>query len=249
MSSTVTMGSSVSCAEAPEATPLENTGIGKIKVTYFDGLQSRGLAIAACLTCSGLDYDWNKMPFEEFVGGGKAKLLWGYLPEVEVDGSKFSEVSAILAFIAQNSPNSPIGTKGADFGKSLMISCKTADLWGEAGNRVPHGLTIGSWSKEQTTVLEEFEKGMMKDYVDKFELLLDENGKITSTGTSFGEVFLWAFLYQMQNAKVSNVVPMPPKLRKLCDRCEALTEIKQVLAGEAKCGKLAQWYVPVPERQ
>eukprot|EP00441_Pelagodinium_beii_P047870 CAMPEP_0197625470 /NCGR_PEP_ID=MMETSP1338-20131121/4829_1 /TAXON_ID=43686 ORGANISM="Pelagodinium beii, Strain RCC1491" /NCGR_SAMPLE_ID=MMETSP1338 /ASSEMBLY_ACC=CAM_ASM_000754 /LENGTH=246 /DNA_ID=CAMNT_0043195889 /DNA_START=65 /DNA_END=805 /DNA_ORIENTATION=+ len=222
--------------------------LGKVKIYYAKMLQSRGLCMAAICQVGGVDYEQVEIKMEEFFApGGKEKLtIWGYMPEMELpDGTRVAEICAICQLLADYYPTLK-GATAADNGISMMLGSRMNDFYsmistGPLGPGIAMNMTRGMWEdpKQLPDLLKAYETRMetATPIIKKFEDLCLPAGKFTSTGTTWGEIFVWAFLYQFRYAKLSCCTPMPPKLAKFMDEMEKLDGVKAAIAGTTNFGE------------
>eukprot|EP00441_Pelagodinium_beii_P045523 CAMPEP_0197624174 /NCGR_PEP_ID=MMETSP1338-20131121/3924_1 /TAXON_ID=43686 ORGANISM="Pelagodinium beii, Strain RCC1491" /NCGR_SAMPLE_ID=MMETSP1338 /ASSEMBLY_ACC=CAM_ASM_000754 /LENGTH=245 /DNA_ID=CAMNT_0043194277 /DNA_START=49 /DNA_END=786 /DNA_ORIENTATION=+ len=222
--------------------------LGQVKIFYTKGFQSRGLIMAAILEVGGVDYEHMDVPMEDFFApGGKEKLsIWGFMPEMQLpDGTRLAEICAICQLLSEYYPKLH-GATAADTGISMMLGSKMNDLYtsmssSPVGPPIALNMTRAMWEDPQQA------PGLLKAYeerqelsvpvIKKFDSLILPSGKFTSTGTTWGEIFVWAFLYQFRFAKMSCVTPMPPNLAKFMDEMEKLEGVKKAIAGTTQMGK------------
>lgn len=225
-------------------------GLGAIKLHYFPGFQSRGLHLALLLELSKVDYEFVPVDMGAFFGGGKANYIFGYVPEMELsNGTKFAEIAGIGAMLAQYAPKgSSIKVENpGDWGVSMMLALKGLELYAVQGMFYPLPIMgPDDYTADMKAAALKSEEEFAKPLIDTLESICKDDGKFTSTGTSFGEICVFATLHMFVDAKVSGLAPPPPKLQKFIDNICALPEYKKVMDGDTKMGKLAQWCLPLP---
>jgi len=228
------------CAGQPE--PL-----GKVKIFYFPGLQSRGFIMAAILEVGQVDYEFVEVDVPDFLGGpGKKKAIWGSMPEMQLpDGTKMAEVCAICSTLSRYYPILA-GVTPADEGISNMIGTKIIEIYstisaGPLGPIIAMNMTKAMWEDKKALpdLMKAHDEAMeqMKPLIAKLNELCSSAGKFTSTGTTWGELFAWGFLYQWRHAKLAMCTPMPANLAKFMDEMEKLEGVKKAIAGTTQMGK------------
>eukprot|EP00441_Pelagodinium_beii_P036319 CAMPEP_0197642472 /NCGR_PEP_ID=MMETSP1338-20131121/16118_1 /TAXON_ID=43686 ORGANISM="Pelagodinium beii, Strain RCC1491" /NCGR_SAMPLE_ID=MMETSP1338 /ASSEMBLY_ACC=CAM_ASM_000754 /LENGTH=246 /DNA_ID=CAMNT_0043215595 /DNA_START=59 /DNA_END=799 /DNA_ORIENTATION=+ len=228
--------------------------IGKIKVRFWDasvaGMPTksalgRGIALAALIELSKADFELDAVPM-----GQKEGLVMPYLPEVHTaDGMKFTELGGIAMVMATSYPNSIIAVKSPkDLGVASMAAIKASEIWNECLPIFSSVMNASNFTQENFDAMKKKEEEYLKPIIASFEGLCSADGKLTSTGTSFGEVVLWWALATYQRAKVPSCTPLPPKMTKLVARINDLPEIQKVLKGDTVFGSVFDLIVPIPDK-
>eukprot|EP00931_Biecheleriopsis_adriatica_P104831 TRINITY_DN79449_c0_g1_i1.p1 TRINITY_DN79449_c0_g1~~TRINITY_DN79449_c0_g1_i1.p1 ORF type:complete len:258 (+),score=79.49 TRINITY_DN79449_c0_g1_i1:58-831(+) len=222
-------------AKAARAAKVKSLGT----LTYFP-LYAKGLAPALCAEFSGLPWKSNKetgFVFDKWAElKASGKCPFGQLPILETEqGMVIGQAVAICNYIGKVA-----GLEGKDadeFAMSQMLLAEGEDLYNAMQKYQP---TMFVKEKADTGKLwSDVAPAEMK----KLEGLLQNSSKdtFTSSGTTVGELYLFAMLHQMVLV-TPDALTATPKLHRFYEFSKALPQVAKVLAGESAMGELAQYF-------
>lgn len=212
------------------------------KAAYFGLYTPVALPFQCLLEMSGLDYEGQSVSFDEWAEL-KPKTPAGVLPYAEMpDGTLISESGAIGRVVAGAA--GLLGS-GNDFAKSEMLVGITADFNKKMMEMAPTIMTVEKFDDAKKKAYADGKEALVNDWTAKYVKLLTSAGdRFTESGTTFGEVDLFAKLYCHSTGAFPELAT--GGLKAFYDRMMAIEGIKKVLDGNSKFGKLAQYLVPMP---
>jgi len=214
-------------------------------LTYFP-VMAKGLGPAIVAEMSGLPWRGNNDTGFETTKWGplkqSGKCPFGQLPLLEVNGFNIGQSTAIVNYIGKMA-----GTEGsgAEFAMSQMLLAEGEDIYALMGKRQP---TINAGYHQRGKTGPEENKVFWEETIpaemEKLETLLKSTSgdNFTSSGTSVGELYLFAMLYQCKLLK-SGFLDATPALLKFYNTVSALPGVAKVLAGKSSIGELKQYFV------
>eukprot|EP00411_Alexandrium_monilatum_P024460 CAMPEP_0175224616 /NCGR_PEP_ID=MMETSP0093-20121207/21942_1 /TAXON_ID=311494 /ORGANISM="Alexandrium monilatum, Strain CCMP3105" /LENGTH=253 /DNA_ID=CAMNT_0016518261 /DNA_START=65 /DNA_END=826 /DNA_ORIENTATION=+ len=232
---------------------------GKVKLVYWPIL-AKNIAPAIALEVGG--FDWEMAPGPGSKGTGnlwaewlemKPTTVWGFLPNVELSGgTRLGSELAILQFIARKVP----ALAGANE-KEMIISQEllhhSEELYQKVTARVP---TMMEPDKD-TEVFRNFMTGAdatthsknqgLQVYLTQFENFYTKCGgklgKMTSSGTTIGEIKLYATLKLLLLVQ-GDLLASYPNLTAFMGAYEANPTVNRVMTE--RCKGLKQYFISPP---
>jgi glutathione S-transferase len=225
-------------AEEPPSKKAKVDSLGTL--TYFP-LLAKGLAPALCAEFSGLawkgnlDTGFDSPKWSELKASGKPPF--GQLPILETEGSVIGQSTAICNYIGHVA-----GTAGKDaneFAMSQMLLAEGEDLYNLMQKYQPT-----TFVKEKSEDNAKFWAEVVPAEANKLEKLLSSTScdGFTSSGTTIGELYLFAMIHQMVLCS-SDCLKDTPSLQKFYNATKDLPGVQKVLKGESSMGKLAQYFI------
>jgi len=213
------------------------------KVTYFEIINPVIMPSMCCLEMSGSGCEFQAVKMEEWEEL-KPKVPGGQLPYAEMwDKSFICESGAIGRSIAGAA--GLLGS-GKDFSTSEMLVGIATDLNKAAMSCVPTILTVGSFDAAKKAA---FPAGKDKvlQYCDKVAaFLLPDGFSFTSSGLTYGEVYLFCVLYCHAEGAIPEV--KNGALKSFYNRMATVPGISKVINGETKLGA-TKYLVPLPDAE
>jgi len=219
---------------------------GNMTLTYFP-LFAKGLAPALCAELSGVSWKGNKdtgfemAKWDELKATGKAPF--GQLPLLEVNGMNIGQSLAIVNYIGRVSGLE--GKDDAEFATSQMLLAEGEDLYTLMQKHQPTIMAgygqRGKLGPEENKV---FWDSTVPAEMAKLEKLLGTTAgdSFTSTGTTVGELYLFAMMHQMKLCS-PDFLKGTPGLLKFYEATLALPAVKKVLDGESAMGELKAYFI------
>lgn len=210
---------------------------------------AKGLGPALVAEFSGLVWQGNsvkhKMPkYKDVAPFGQMPLL--YLGE---DRAKpVGQTTAIINTIAKLAKTEG---EGADFQMSQMLIAQGEDIFASLARYVPTTFrALGEYPKAPTLQHHnDFWSTMVPKQCDLMEALIDERtGTFTSSGTSPGELYLFAVLHQMMLMHPT-FLDSSPNLKSFYTTLHDHAKVKSVLTGESPMGPLKQYFMNPPAEE
>lgn len=219
---------------------------GKAKFQYFP-LKARGFPILLALEVGNVDYDGEVVQFKdwkEMKASGACPM--GYLPLLTLpDGTKVNETNACL--VAAGIRGKLLGSSDSDKSVSVMLACKSAEVFTEFTKVHPTMFSVEGWNDEKKAALETWATDKNKKYLDQFEDLCNDDGKFTADGNTIGELSVFHLLYHFKCCGF--LTEFTPKLNKFYARLMEIEAVKKCCENKTKMGELADYVVPVPGKE
>eukprot|EP00930_Biecheleria_cincta_P056712 TRINITY_DN42787_c0_g1_i1.p1 TRINITY_DN42787_c0_g1~~TRINITY_DN42787_c0_g1_i1.p1 ORF type:complete len:252 (+),score=54.68 TRINITY_DN42787_c0_g1_i1:70-825(+) len=187
------------------------SSVGKVKLCYWPIL-AKNIAPALAMEIGG--YDWEEAPGPGSKGTGdlwaewlemKPSTVWGFLPNLTLQGGKtIGSELAILQFLARKAP-ALAGSNDEEFRISQELMHQSEEIYQKMTAKVPTAMAKDKSADEFKKFWEGSDKlshsnaqGLLV-YLDQLEDFYKKCGgsgaKFTSTGTTVGEIKLFATLY------------------------------------------------------
>lgn len=236
---------------------------GKMSLTYWP-IFAKNVAPAIALELSGADWEMGAGPGSKGTGDLWAEWLemkphtvWGFLPNLTVPGAKdIGSELAILQFLARKMP-ALAGADDAEFQVSQELLHQAEELYQKLASKVP---TIMAKDKSPEAY-KDFMAGAdatthsnaqgLQVYLAQFEAFYaacgGKDGKFTSTGSTIGEIKLFATLHIVRVLQ-ADVFSAYPNLTSFMDFYTANEKVKGVIDGTAKnmTGPPMQYFITPP---
>lgn len=217
---------------------VENLGT----LTYFP-LMAKGLGPALCAELSGLAWKSNKntgfgmSSWADLKGKGKAPF--GQLPILETGGLVIGQATAICNYIGHAAGKD--GKDANEYAMSQMLVAEGEDLYALMVKFQP---TIMKKDKSEDDVLVKFWVEDIPPHTKNLEKLIKSTSGdgFTSSGTTTGEIYLFAVLHQMVLVS-HDVLNDSPALNKWYDNTKALSGVQKVLKGNSNFGEMKQYFI------
>jgi len=169
------------------------------------------------------------------------KPPFGQLPILETGGLVIGQAAAICNYIGKVS-----GTEGkdaAEYAMSQMLLAEGEDLYNMMQKYQPTTF-VKSKSEDNAKFWADLVPAEMK----KVEALLitTPGDGFTNSGTTIGEIYLFAMLHQMNLIKPGFLkLAGTLGVQKFYESTDALAAVQKVLKGESAIGALGQYFIPV----
>jgi len=219
-------------------------------LTYFP-LLAKGLGPALCAELSGLEWKGNSDTGFAMAKWGELKDTgkppFGQLPLLEANGINVGQSVAIVNYIGRLA-----GTEGkddAEYAMSQMLLAEGEDLYALMQKFQPtimagyHEKGKGGpkenekfWAEAVPAELAKLEKLLAKGPGDAF----------TSSGTTVGELYLFAMLHQMKLVE-PDFLKGTPALLKFYEQTKAHAGVAKVLEGKSSMGELNPYFIVGPK--
>lgn len=212
------------------------------KFTYFGLKTPVGLPSMCLLEISGTNYEGKAIGMEEWAAL-KPKTPGGQLPVADMpDGTTIQESGAIGRTIAGAA--GLLGT-GKSFSQSEMVVGIASDMNKKYSEIAPTVFTVDAWKQKGGKNMFAEKKSELEGYITKLDKLLMPGGdRFTSSGLTYGEVYLFCVL----DCHANGAYPEAASgcLKKFYDRMAKVPGIKTVLDGKSKFGALGPYMIPCP---
>jgi len=143
------------------------------KLTYFDTNGGRGEVLRIALHTAGIAFDDDRVTFAEF-SANRAKLRFGAVPVMEIDGDTFTQSNALARFIGRKA-----GLYPEDALQALYCD-ETMDVVEDAQHAI--GATFGLEGDALKNAREKLVAGRLTTYLRGLGELLDRGGDYFAAG-------------------------------------------------------------------
>jgi glutathione S-transferase len=225
-------------AEEPPTKKAKVQNLGTL--TYFP-LLAKGLAPTLCAELSGLAWKGNKDTgfamdkWADLKASGKPPF--GQLPILETGSSVIGQSTAICSYIGHVAGTD--GQDGNEYAMSQMLMAEGEDLYNLMQKFQP---TIFAKDKSEDDVIVKFWAETVPPELKKLDKLLGSKTAFTKSGTTVGELYVFAMIHQMVVVS-SDCLDETPSLKKFYDSTKALPGVKKVLDGGSSMGSLDQYFI------
>ena len=208
----------------------------KLQLHYFTG-RGIGEPIRLLLTVGGIEFIDHRYTFEQYSSMDelKAKLPFGQVPALEVDGEFLGQTDSLMRFAAKLAklyPHEPIAAARSD-----MIVIHQADIHSAIAKMSFDGVPGAPGT--QLVPEEEREKRIAAWFESTLPGLLHRLEQLAGSGFMVGSTLTWADvcvfnrLTQLQDINDDLLKDNYPKLRAVHDNVATLTSIRQWIEEHA----------------
>jgi glutathione S-transferase len=199
---------------------------------------AKGLAPTLCLEVSGLEYTGTAVQMDawpELKGTGACPF--GQMPLLKTpSGVNFAQATAVCNYVGKCG-----GLEGAnnlEYGLSQMLLAEGEDLYNMMQK---HQDTLFAKDKESAEENAKFWAEGVTGQFGFLENILKGKDTFTTSGTTVGELYLFAMLHLMKMCKPAMLEGFPA-LASFFAKLAAHPKVKAVCAGESQMGPMLQYF-------
>ena len=220
-------------------------GGSPVKLNYFP-LTAKGFGVSLVLEESGIPWESN-----DFGGAGMKSLkeafpVWGtkkaetmpfhQLPVLYTDGLEIGQCTAICQYIGYKAKTE--GSTDQDYALNNMLMRTADEVYDAMYRNLPSIVDkVHSYDHKTKEAYDKLFAETIPGFLGNLEPLCTTDAGFTTSGCTPGELYLWAFVHQLQMCE-SATLDHFPKIQAWYQRTLSRPSVEKVLAGDGPIGTM-----------
>merc|ERR1711998_152365 len=220
------------------------------KLNYFP-LTAKGFGVSLVLEDSGIEWESN-----DFGGQGLKTLkeafpIWGakkaettpfhQLPVLYADNQEIGQCTAICQYIGYKAGT--LGSTDRDYAMNGMLLHVADETYDCMYKNLPAIVDkVHNYDHKTREAYDTLFNEQVPGHLKNLENLVENPDGFTTTGTTPGELYLWAFLHQLLTCE-SNVLDNFPRIQAWHQKVAQRPSVGKVLSGEGPIGTMEPMFL------